>query len=430
MEDAPCSLLVFAMHGEIITIGNELISGRTRDLNAWYASGRLTASGFRVGRVTTVGDEAEKIAEALKKALKNSDFVIVTGGLGSTEDDLTNRIVAEALERPLCLDKEMLKQIKCYVETRGMKMSGSLEKMAWMPKDSKLLKPQANVCGFSLVENEVRLYFLPGVPEQMRYLMDECVLPDLLLHCRTVPVARHRILKLYGLTEPAIAEALKDLSGRSGNVILGFYPRFPENHITLSLQGDDEPTVIGELDLIEKEIHSLVGPYVFADDERTMESVVGDLLREKGLTLSLAESCTGGLIGNLVTNVPGSSEYFLGGVVAYSNQAKQALLGVSAETLERDGAVSEQTVREMASGARGKFETDLAVSVSGIAGPEGGSPEKPVGTVCIGLAAQDGVFSGRYRFWGTREQVKLNSAMMALDWVRRYLLGDPFLPGL
>jgi nicotinamide-nucleotide amidase len=417
------------MHGEIITIGNELISGRTRDLNAWYASGRLTASGFVVSRVTTVGDEAEKIAEALKEAIKHSDFVIITGGLGSTEDDLTNRIVAEALERPLCLDKEMLKQIKCYVETRGMKMSGSLEKMAWMPKDSKLLKPQANVCGFSLVENEVRLYFLPGVPEQMRYLMDECVLPDLLLHCKTIAVARHRVLKLYGLSEPAMADALKDLSKKSDNIILGFYPRFPENHITLSLRGDDEPTVIEELDLMEKEIRSLVGSYVFATADRTMESIVGDRLREKGLTLSLAESCTGGLIGNLVTNVPGSSGYFLGGVVAYSNQAKEDLLGVSADTLRRHGAVSDETVREMASGVREKFKTDLAVSVSGIAGPEGGSPEKPVGTVYIGMAAKDTVCSGRYRFWGTRDQVKLNSAMMALDWVRRYLLGDSFLPG-
>jgi len=379
--------------------------------------------------VTTVGDEAEKIAEALKEAIKHSDFVIITGGLGSTEDDLTNRIVAEALERPLCLDKEMLKQIKCYVETRGMKMSGSLEKMAWMPKDSKLLKPQANVCGFSLVENEVRLYFLPGVPEQMRYLMDECVLPDLLLHCKTIAVARHRVLKLYGLSEPAMAEALKDLSKKSDHIILGFYPRFPENHITLSLRGDDEPTVIEELDLMEKEIRSLVGSYVFATADRTMESIVGDRLREKGLTLSLAESCTGGLIGNLVTNVPGSSGYFLGGVVAYSNQAKEDLLGVSADTLRRHGAVSDETVREMASGAREKFKTDLAVAVSGIAGPEGGSPEKPVGTVYIGMAAKDTVCSGRYRFWGTRDQVKLNSAMMALDWVRRYLLGDSFLPG-
>lgn len=418
-----------AMQGEIIIIGNELISGRTRDLNAWYASGRLAASGFRVSRVTTVGDEAEQIAGALKEAIKNSEFVIISGGLGSTDDDLTNKIVAEALERPLCLDREMLKQIRCYVETRGMEMSASLEKMAWMPKDSRLLKPQENVCGFSLVEDQVRLYFLPGVPEQMRYLMDECVLPDLMLHCKALPFLRHKVLKLYGLSEPDIAEALRGLSKASGNIILGFYPRFPENHITLSLRGDDEPSMLEELDLTEKEIRSRVGPYVFAGAEESMESVVGAMLKEKNFTLSLAESCTGGLVGNLLTNVSGSSGYFLGGVIAYSNEVKEALLNVSADTLSRHGAVSDQTVQEMALGAKERFKSDLAVSVSGIAGPEGGSPEKPVGTVHIGLADHERVFSRGYRFWGNREQIKLNSAMMALDWVRRYLRGDPFLPG-
>lgn len=418
-----------AMQGEIITIGNELISGRTRDLNAWYASGRLAASGFRVSRVTTVGDEAEQIAGALKEAIRNSEFVIISGGLGSTDDDLTNKIVAEALERPLCLDREMLKQIRCYVETRGMEMSASLEKMAWMPKDSRLLKPQENVCGFSLVEDQVRLYFLPGVPEQMRYLMDECVLPDLILHCKALPFLRHKVLKLYGLSEPDIAEALRGLSKASGNIILGFYPRFPENHITLSLRGDDEPSVLEELDLTEKKIRSRVGSYVFATAEESMESVVGAMLKEKSFTLSLAESCTGGLVGNLLTNVSGSSGYFLGGVIAYSNEAKKALLNVSADTLTRYGAVSDQTVQEMAAGAREGFKSDLAVSISGIAGPEGGSPDKPVGTVHVGLAAHERVFSRGYRFWGNREQIKLNSAMMALDWVRRHLRGDPFLPG-
>lgn len=418
------------MHGEIITIGNELISGKTLDLNSWYASGRLTASGLRVTRVTTVGDEPEGIAAALHKAIRSSDFVVVTGGLGATEDDRTNKIVAEVLERPLCLDGAMLEQIRCYVQDRGIDLSPSLEKMAWMPKEAKLLKPQANVCGFFLIENQARLYFLPGVPEQMRFLMDECVIPDLLLHCRTLLVSRHRVLKLYGLTEPMMAEALRDLPCKAGNIILGYYPRFPENHITLSLSGEDEPAVLEELDLVEREIRSLVGAFIFASGTRTMEEVVGEMLGEAGLTLSLAESCTGGLIGNLVTNVPGSSEYFLGGVVAYSNQSKRDLLGVSAETIERCGAVSDETALEMASGAREKFSADLSLAVSGIAGPEGGSPDKPVGTVHIAMVGRGVAFAKRYRFWGSRDQIKLNSAMMALDWVRRHLRGNSFLSGL
>ena len=199
------------MYGEIITIGDELISGRVADLNAWYAAGRLTATGLRVTRVTTVGDDQESISKALQKALDDSQFVIITGGLGSTDDDITNEIAAYALNRPLCLDEEMYEQIKDYVALRGLKMSRAFEKMAWMPEDAKILCPKENVCGFSLVENKVRLYFLPGVPEQMRYLMDEVVIPDLLLQCTVLPTLRHKVLKLYGLSEPSIAEKLCDL---------------------------------------------------------------------------------------------------------------------------------------------------------------------------------------------------------------------------
>lgn len=418
------------MYGEIITIGDELISGRVVDLNAWYAAGRLTATGLRVIRVTTVGDDQEGISKALQKALGESQFVIITGGLGSTSDDITNEIAASALNRPLCLDEEMVEQIRTYVSARGMKMSRSFEKMAWMPEDSKILCPKENVCGFSLVENKVRLYFLPGVPEQMRYLMDEVVIPDLLLHCTALPALKHKVLKLYGLNEPSIAEKLRDLPEKSGNVILGFYPRFPENHITLSLRGEDEPSVTGEIDLMEREIQSRVGSFIFATGDQMMEGVVGEMLLRKKLTLSVAESCTGGLIGNLLTNVPGSSGFFHGGVIVYSNQAKMDLLRVSKETLDTHGAVSDPVAREMAAAVRRELKTDLGLSVTGIAGPDGGTAEKPVGTVYIGLASGDETFSGQYRFWGKREQNKLNSAMMAMDWVRRVLHGDPFLPGL
>jgi nicotinamide-nucleotide amidase len=418
------------MYGEIITIGDELISGRVVDLNAWYAAGRLTATGLRVIRVTTVGDDQESISKALQKALAESQFVIITGGLGSTADDITNEIAASALNRPLCLDEEMYEQIRKYVAVRGLKMSRAFEKMAWMPEDAKILRPKENVCGFSLVENKVRLYFLPGVPEQMRYLMDEVVIPDLLLHCTALPTLKHKVLKLYGINEPGIAETLSDLPGKSGNIILGFYPRFPENHITLSLRGDDEPSVTGELDIMEREIRSRVGSFIFATGDQTMEGVVGGMLLQKKLTLSVAESCTGGLIGNLLTNVPGSSAYFLGGVIVYGTEAKMDLLRVSKETLDTHGAVSDPVAREMAAGVRRELKTDLGLSVTGIAGPDGGTEEKPVGTVHIGLAFRDETFSGKYRFWGNREQNKLNSAVMALDWVRRVLYGNPFLPGL
>ena len=418
------------MYGEIITIGNELSSGRTLDLNSWYAAGRLTASGLRVTRITSVGDDHKMVSDALKRAVEASRFVIVTGGLGSTDDDITNEIVAQSLNRPLCLDQQMLGQIKDYARANKIKITSSLEKMAWMPEGSRMLNPEGTACGFSLIEKEVRLYFLPGVPDQMRYLMDKIVLPEILSRYKTLPIMRQRILKLYGLNEPGIAEIFKKIQGKTGNIVFGFYPRFPENHITISLRGQDEPTVTKELDRVEMEVRRLVGPYIFAAGDQNMEEVVGHLLLEKNLSISVAESCTGGLIGHRLTSVPGSSSYFHGGVVVYSNQSKADLLRVDPRTLETHGAVSERTVEEMARGVKDRIKTDLGLAVTGIAGPGGGTRQKPVGTVHVGLAAREKTFSREYRFWGNRGQVKLNSSMMALDWVRRYLNGNPFLPGI
>lgn len=418
------------MHGEIITIGNELVSGRTLDLNAWYAAGRLAACGLRVTRITTVGDDPDRAAAAIRKAVDSSRFVIVTGGLGSTEDDLTNEIVADALDRPLCRDEEMFELIRRYVLRRGLEMTPSMEKMAWVPEGSRMINPRGTACGFSLVEDEVRLYFLPGVPDQMRFLMDRFVLPEILLECETLPVMRQRSLKLYGISEPELAEKLKGLPPAGPGVELGFYPHFPENHVSISARGRDEAGALAELDRLELEIRRLLGAYVFAVGDQGMGEAVGEVLKEKGLTLSTAESCTGGRIGDLITDSPGSSEYFLGGVVAYDNRIKSRLLGVPPELISSHGAVSEPTALAMAEGARTGFGSDLAVAVTGIAGPGGGSREKPVGTVFLGLAAKSETIVRRYRFWGGREQIKLNTAMMALDWVRRYVLGYPLLPGV
>ena len=418
------------MYGEIITIGTELTSGRTLDLNAWYAAGRLTASGLRVARIISIGDNHEMVSEAITKTLKTSRFAIITGGLGSTEDDITKEIVAEALGRPLCLDPQMFEKMKSHAEARGIEMTASFEKMAWIPRDSRVLDPAGTMCGFCIEEKGALLYFLPGVPDQMRYLMDKFVLPEILSRYKTLPVMRQRILKLYGLGEPSIAEIFKDIQGRTEGIIFGFYPHFPENHITISLRGKDEPTVTNELDTVEEEIRGLMGSYIFATGTQTMEGMVGHMLAERGLTISVAESCTGGLIGHKLTNVPGSSKYFQGGVLSYSNESKVDLLRVSPQTLEAHGAVSGRTAREMARGIKERIKTDLGVAVTGIAGPDGGTKEKPVGTVHIGLASRKDIFSRRYRFWGNREQVKLNTAMMALDWVRRHLNGDPFLPGI
>ena len=413
---------------EIITIGNELISGRTLDLNAWYAAEKLTACGLRVTRITSVGDNCELVSEALKNALKTSRFIIVTGGLGSTDDDLTNEIVASALNRPLCLDQEMLQLIRRHAGTHGVAMSPFLEKMALLPEGSKMLSPEGRACGFSLTEDEIRLYFLPGIPDQMRYLIDRVVIPEIRSQCETLPVTRELTLKVFGLSEPRIAEIFEDLKGLTGEAILGFYPHFPENHITVTLTGGDRQEVGRDLEKAEKAIRERMGSFIFASGTGSMAETVGRLLKQRKWTLSVAESCTGGLVGHKLTAVPGSSSYFFGGITAYSNRIKIDVLGVSPITLKKRGAVSDDTVREMAENVRHKMKTDLGVAVSGIAGPEGGSREKPVGTVHLGLATAEETLTKRYHFVGNRRQIKRASAMMALDWVRRYCNGDPLLP--
>jgi nicotinamide-nucleotide amidase len=418
------------MHGEIITIGNELTAGRTVDLNSWYAAGRLNACGLCVTRITTVGDDPPMVAEVLTRALAGARFVIVTGGLGSTTDDLTNEIAARALSRPLCLDQRMFHVIRRYAALRGLEVSPAMEKMAWMPEGARLLHPQISFCGFALREKGVPIYFLPGVPDQMRYLMDTLVLPEILGLYRTLPVVRQRVLKVFGLSEPRIAELLRSLQAEEREVAFGFYPQFPETHITLGLRGRNEAAVLENLDRVEKEVRARVGACLFASADETMEQVVGCGLRAKGRTLATAESCSGGLIAHRLTEVPGSSAYFRGGVVAYSNDSKRAMLGLRDETLAAFGAVSEEVVREMALGVRQRLGSDLGLAVSGIAGPEGGTPGKPVGTICLALADDAGVCAGRYRFRGDRQQIKLQTAVMGLDWIRRHVNGDPFLPGV
>lgn len=323
----------------------------------------------------------------------------------------------------------MFECIKRRARIQGVEMCSALEKMAWVPDGSKMLSPDGKACGFSLVENEVRFYFLPGVPEQMRYLIDHVVIPEIRGLYGKLPVTMHRILKVYGLSEPRIAEIFKELDKKTGNAVLGFYPHFPENHITISLREKDAPGAVGELDRIEKEIRDRIGTPVFATGNASMPEVVGRILKAKRLTVSIAESCTGGLVGHLLTAVPGSSGYFLGGIVSYSNQAKIDLLGVQADTLKKKGAVSDEIVREMAEGIRKRLHSDMGISLSGIAGPDGGSKEKPVGTVYIALASAGETVAKRYHFWGNRRHIKLNSATMALDWLRRYANGDPLLPG-
>jgi nicotinamide-nucleotide amidase len=414
---------------EIIGIGNELTTGRVLDQNAGYAAGRLSSHGFQVTRIVFIPDRAREIRSALVQAGRRADAVLVTGGLGGTLDDITAAVVAETFRRPLRLQTSLLNQIKGFLKKRGLPWDPVFEKMAWLPEGVELFHPRPKAAGFLLEEKGKPFFFLPGVPAEMRRILDRQIIPRLLQSRPDQQVSKQRVYKIFGLLEPEINRRLQDLEQRDGSVQLGFYPNFPENHLTVLVRAEKAFRADQLLDRLENEIEARLGDTIVGRNEETLESVIGELLRERKLTLAVAESCTGGLIGHRITNIPGSSDYFDRGLAVYSNRAKRDLLGVPARTLNRYGAVSEKTALAMAAGVRERSRSDLGLAVTGIAGPGGGTPEKPVGTVWIALASCEGARAGHYLFGGRRQQIKIMTAYTALDWVRRALQHDSLLLG-
>ncbi len=411
------------MQGEIIATGAELITGRVADFNARYAARRLHEAGIKVARITILGDEPPLFREILLRALTRSRFIIITGGLGATEDDLTVTAAAEALGLKLVHDEALLARLRRYLEKRNIPWLERHGRLALIPQGAVVLDPNGMACGFALQRGDVQLFFLPGVPTEMRTLFDGYVLPRLLELAGDVGCLAQRTLRLFGISETQLQEVVSKIPEFQEGVGVGYYPNFPENHLTLTVHGPDQQVLAETLDRLTAALNREVDDVLLGPEEVPLEELVGRQLREGGLTLALAESCTGGLIGHRVTSVAGSSDYFLGGVVSYSNEAKVDLLQVDPEVLGQFGAVSPETARDMAVGARGVFGADLGLSVTGIAGPSGGSDAKPVGTVYIALATPEEVEVWHYLFHGNREAVKILAAETALDRLRRKLKG-------
>ncbi|MCF6291273.1 MAG: CinA family nicotinamide mononucleotide deamidase-related protein [Desulfobacterales bacterium] len=414
------------MIGEIIAIGDELTSGRVLNTNSRFAAGQLFAAGHEIKAMTTVRDTAAEIGEVLKRALRRSDFVIVTGGLGATSDDRTTEAVADVLDRPTTLYPEILKKISNSLKQRNGPEPQTLEKLAWLPEGAEVLKPEARMAGYLLVHDRKPIFFLPGVPHEMRELMADRVLPRLALMAgKTACAVRQRIYKLFGLPEIEINRRLRELEKSDPRVRLGYYPEFPEVHLSLTVMADRAGEADSLFARFSQEIEACLREHIFARDGETMEAVVGGLLLDRNLTLALAESCSGGLIAHKITSIAGSSGYFPGGVVAYSNDLKESLLGVDPVILVEQGAVSDACARAMAAGIRQRTRAGLGLAVTGIAGPSGGSADKPVGTVFFGLSDQEDSRAFRFHFSGNRRQIQEHTAVTGLDIVRRYLLGLP-----
>ena len=406
------------MIGEIIAIGDELTSGRILNSTSYFAASHLYGAGHEIAAMATIGDSPDMIGKAIRESIDRSDFVVVTGGLGATSDDMTTEAVADALDRPTIFYPEIFEKIR---ESQSFKEMPSLEKLAWLPSGAQILKPGEKIAGYLLVYNKKPIFFLPGIPYQMRELMLDRVIPRLAAWGGDMGLVRQKVYKVFGLEEHVISARLTSLEKENQLLRIGYYPVASEVHVSLTVRGETLQETDESFLQSEVFIKKALGDCIYDEDGKTLEMIVGESLLDRGFMLGAAESCTGGLLAHRITSVSGSSAYFSGAIVAYTDEMKQHFLGVRPETLEKYGAVSRETAREMAFGACREIGSDIAVAITGIAGPAGGTKEKPVGTVCFGLATPESVQDFAFQFSGKRAMVQIKSAMTGLDLLRRYL---------
>ena len=450
------------MKAEILTIGDELLRGEIVDSNKSLLSDRLLGLDVQTRYHVSVCDDPEDMTDAFRRAAARSDVVLVSGGLGPTRDDLTTEVLAQTFDRPLVLDEAVLETIRAFFRGVGREMTENNAKQARFPEGAEVLpNPIGTAPGFLLVVEGSAFFCMPGVPRELERMMDEQVLPRIAKlqaersagsQARAAGaqragkaegraasrrraesegtaerssegrVVRAALLRTFGMGESTLDDELKDIAA-SGDVSLGFRTAFPDNYLRPLARAATVEEAEAKLAHLCDAIRERLGPLVYGEGDETLPAVVGRLLREHGRTIAVAESCTGGLVAARITEVPGASDYFAGGVVVYANAAKTALLGVPEAMLAEHGAVSEPVARAMAEGARTRFAADFGVATTGISGPGGGSPEKPLGLVHVALAREGGTHSDHFVFPLDRSRHRLLTAQIALDWVRRALLG-------
>ena len=409
----------------ILTIGNELMNGRTADTNASFIAREANQQGWSVEAIMSVGDDFALIKKRLEYFLSVTDAVICSGGLGPTADDITTAAIAEAFGLPLYTDENVLNYIKDIFTKFNLRWVENNAKQAMFPKGAEILPNMRGTApGFLLPVKKKLIFVIPGVPAEAKMMMTEEVIPALRKHFPQDEIyVTKQTIKTFGLSEAAVDDRLKDIDFESMGVSVGFYPVFPENHIVLIGRSETQIEARNNLQKAQDEVSSRLQDYIFAYGEETLEGVIAALLTQKKLTIAVAESCTGGLITNRLTDISGSSDYLERGLVTYSNAAKISMLGVPAESIEKHGAVSEETARLMAEGVRKLAGTDLGLSSTGIAGPTGGSKEKPVGTVYIALADSKETLCRNYAFRWDRKRNKDMFSEAALFLLKNFLQG-------
>ncbi len=402
----------------LLTIGDELLNGSLVDSNSSVIADRLAQIGLTVQEIRTLPDSTKVIAAGIRKMAAAFDILILTGGLGPTADDLTAAAVARAFDRPCHLNEDALQMIADYCRKRGRAAHALDSKSAEFPIGANpLINPCGTAPGLHLSTDALELFALPGVPTEMRAILDASILPFLQQRYNLPRLEPERILTLIGIAEPQVEAELTAITFPP-EVAIAFGVEFPFVQLKLRAVGDD---AAARLELAVQAACAHFAERVVAFDRQTIAEQTGELLRTTGKSIALAESCTGGLISTLLTDAPGASDFLERCGVTYANSAKADWLGVSQKILDQDGAVSEACARAMAKGIRDTADSDLGLSVTGIAGPDGGTTEKPVGTVYIGLADANGTNVIRHQFSGSRQQVRIRTACTALAMIQQHL---------
>ncbi|HYA86511.1 MAG TPA: competence/damage-inducible protein A [Nitrospirota bacterium] len=410
------------MRAEIIATGTELLTGSI-ETNSVFLSEELMLVGLETAFKTVVGDDEKDMEEALKRALERVDAVIITGGLGPTEDDVTRKVIAKITKKRLILNDDARKAIHARLAGRGRDVIIANERQALIPAGTRLLSNPAGIApGFYIDEEGPFLAVLPGVPKEMRAMYSEGLKPALVQRFGGKSFIKRRVLRTCGLSESAVNQSLQDIMRRSEPTV-GLSVRDTGVDVRIIARATSSDQAQALVERTEAVIREKLDDAIFGVDGVELEEVVGALLKQRRLKLAVAESCTGGLIGARITNIAGSSDYFERAAVVYSNRAKNEMLGVPLDLIERHGAVSSEVAAAMAQGILRAARADLGLSITGIAGPGGGTERKPVGLVYTALASPEGIKTAEYRLLGNREQVRLRASQMALDMVRRYLIG-------
>lgn len=411
------------MTAEIITIGDEILIGQTIDTNSAYIASNLDSIGFDISRIVSISDKKDAILKALNSSVQKADLIIITGGLGPTNDDITKLTLCSFFDTKLIVNESVLKNIENIILPRFGIMNELNRKQAEVPECATIINNPVGTAPLLWFEKDGKIFIaLPGVPHEMEHAIDNEIMPRLKTHFKT-PVIVHRKILTVGLGESFMAETLTDWEKQlSDEMKLAYLPSPGQITLRLSCKGADKQYLEKAIDSEVEKLKDIIGDSIFGYGNDTLQFVIGELLKKNNYTVSTAESCTGGNISRIITSIPGSSAYYKGSVIAYSNEVKHEKLNVASDALDNFGAVSQPVVEQMAQGVRKLLDTDFAIATSGIAGPDGATPGKPVGTVWIAVAGKDKTISKKYNFGNNRDRNIIRSSIMGIEMLRQILI--------